>query len=97
MSPGRSFFVTSSLSGRADFQAKAMTQALDERTTELVAVMGNATRDLTTVLPRAKVAAAVPVDEVLARVREAANFDGGMAPKPTLLTDAMPLTDDRGR
>jgi murein DD-endopeptidase MepM/ murein hydrolase activator NlpD len=49
------------------------------------------TRDLTTVLPRAKVAAAVAIDEVLARVREAANWDGGMAQKPTLITDAIPL------
>jgi murein DD-endopeptidase MepM/ murein hydrolase activator NlpD len=49
------------------------------------------TRDLTTVLPRAKVAAAVAIDEVLARVREAASWDGGMAQKPTLITDAIPL------
>ncbi len=49
------------------------------------------TRDLTTVLPRAKVAAAVAIDEVLARVREAASWDGGMSQKPTLITDAIPL------
>ena len=35
------------------------------------------TRDLTTVLPRAKLAAVLPLDEVIARVREAANWDGG--------------------
>ena len=33
------------------------------------------TRDLATVLPRAKLAAVVPIDEVVARVRDAANWD----------------------
>jgi murein DD-endopeptidase MepM/ murein hydrolase activator NlpD len=35
------------------------------------------TRDLTSVLPRAKLAAVVPLDEVLARVREAADWHRG--------------------
>ncbi len=39
------------------------------------------TRDLATVLPRAKIAAVVPIDDVLARVREAANWTGS-APSP---------------
>ena len=34
------------------------------------------TRDLSTVLPRAKIAAVVGIDEILARVRDAANWDG---------------------
>src|SRR5207302_3180328 len=49
------------------------------------------TRDLTTVLPRAKLAAAAPLDEILARVREAANWDGGVGQKP-LITDSMPIS-----
>ena len=40
------------------------------------------TRDLATVLPRAKIAAALGLDEVLARVREAANWDGNAGQKP---------------
>jgi murein DD-endopeptidase MepM/ murein hydrolase activator NlpD len=38
------------------------------------------TRDLATVLPRAKVAAAMPIDDVLAHVRDAANWSGNSAP-----------------
>src|SRR5258707_12292329 len=37
------------------------------------------TRDLNTVLPRAKIAAVAPIDQVIARVREAANWDGNLA------------------
>jgi murein DD-endopeptidase MepM/ murein hydrolase activator NlpD len=48
------------------------------------------TRDLTTVLPKAKIAAAVPIDEVLARVREAASWDGNTGQRPPLITDAIP-------
>jgi murein DD-endopeptidase MepM/ murein hydrolase activator NlpD len=72
-------------------QAAGAGASAEEAGAEPDAEVSFVTRDLTTVLPRAKVAAAVPLDEVLARVREAANFDGGMAQKPTLLTDAMPL------
>jgi murein DD-endopeptidase MepM/ murein hydrolase activator NlpD len=50
------------------------------------------TRDLTTVLPRAKLAAVLPLDEVLARVREAANWDGGSSQNPAVMNDAIPLT-----
>jgi murein DD-endopeptidase MepM/ murein hydrolase activator NlpD len=49
------------------------------------------TRDLATVLPRAKIAAAAPLDEILARVREAANWDGGLGQKP-LITDSIPIS-----
>ena len=50
------------------------------------------TRDLNTVLPRAKIAAVAPIDEVLARVREAANWDGNMAQRPAVLASALPST-----
>jgi murein DD-endopeptidase MepM/ murein hydrolase activator NlpD len=50
------------------------------------------TRDLIAVLPRAKIAAVVSLDEVLARVREAANWDGGAPQAPALVTDSIPLT-----
>ena len=39
--------------------------------------MSFVTRDLIAVLPRAKIAAVVPFDEILARVREAVNWGGG--------------------
>jgi murein DD-endopeptidase MepM/ murein hydrolase activator NlpD len=48
------------------------------------------TRDLAGVLPRAKLAAVVPMEEVLGRVRETASFEGGS--KPTMVADAIPLT-----
>ena len=48
------------------------------------------TRDLATVLPKAKIAAAVPIDEVLARVREAASWDSNTGQRPPLITDALP-------
>jgi murein DD-endopeptidase MepM/ murein hydrolase activator NlpD len=50
------------------------------------------TRDLIAVLPRAKIAAVVALDEVFARVREAANWDGGTPRTPALVTDSIPLT-----
>src|SRR6516225_9298138 len=50
------------------------------------------TRDLNTVLPRAKIAAVAPIDEVLARVREAANWDGNLAQRPAVLASALPTT-----
>jgi murein DD-endopeptidase MepM/ murein hydrolase activator NlpD len=50
------------------------------------------TRDLTTILPRAKLAAVVPFDEILARVREAVNWNGGAPQKAPLITDSIPLT-----
>jgi murein DD-endopeptidase MepM/ murein hydrolase activator NlpD len=42
------------------------------------------TRDLAALLPRMKVAAIVPIDEVLSRVRDAANWTGSVTPKFTL-------------
>jgi murein DD-endopeptidase MepM/ murein hydrolase activator NlpD len=50
------------------------------------------TRDLTTVLPKAKIAAVVSIDEVLNRVREAASWDGSTGQRPALITDAIPVT-----
>jgi murein DD-endopeptidase MepM/ murein hydrolase activator NlpD len=48
------------------------------------------TRDLTTVLPKAKIAAAVPIDEVLARVRDAAEWLGGGKRPPIIAPDQQP-------
>jgi murein DD-endopeptidase MepM/ murein hydrolase activator NlpD len=48
------------------------------------------TRDLATALPRAKIAAVASLEEVLARVREAANWDGSSAQRPALLASAIP-------
>ena len=48
------------------------------------------TRELTAVLPRAKLAAVASMEEVLARVRETANWDGSA--RPTMIADAVPLT-----
>src|SRR5262249_42491692 len=42
------------------------------------------TRDLVSVLPRVKVAALVPIEDVVARVRDAAAWTGGTAARPTL-------------
>jgi len=39
------------------------------------------TRDLASVLPRAKVAAALPIDEIIARVRDTANWTGSIPPR----------------
>jgi murein DD-endopeptidase MepM/ murein hydrolase activator NlpD len=48
------------------------------------------TRDLGMVLPRAKVAAVVSIDEVLARVRDAANWDGNSGRRSPLVANAIP-------
>jgi murein DD-endopeptidase MepM/ murein hydrolase activator NlpD len=48
------------------------------------------TRDLAAALPRAKIAAVASLEEVLARVREAANWDGSSAQRPALLASAVP-------
>ena len=50
------------------------------------------TRDLNSVLPRAKIAAVASVDEVLARVREAANWDRKVGQKLPLLASAVAPT-----
>ncbi|TMK01533.1 MAG: M23 family metallopeptidase [Alphaproteobacteria bacterium] len=50
------------------------------------------TRDLNSALPRAKIAAVASVDEVLARVREAANWDGKLGQKLPLLASAVAPT-----
>ncbi|TMJ86590.1 MAG: M23 family metallopeptidase [Alphaproteobacteria bacterium] len=49
------------------------------------------TRDLTTILPRAKLAAVVPFDEILGRVRDAASWDASAPQKAPLITDSIPL------
>ena len=49
------------------------------------------TRELTTILPRVKIGAAAPLDEILARVREAASWDGSSQKSP-LINDSIPLT-----
>jgi murein DD-endopeptidase MepM/ murein hydrolase activator NlpD len=57
-------------------QSDAAIAAAEENAgTEPDAEVSFLTRDLTTVLPRAKVAAVVPLDDVLIRVREAANWN----------------------
>ncbi len=48
------------------------------------------TRDLATVLPRAKIGAALGLDEILVRVRDAANWDGNAGQKPGLITGSIP-------
>jgi murein DD-endopeptidase MepM/ murein hydrolase activator NlpD len=50
------------------------------------------TRDLNAVLPRAKIAAVASLDEVLARVRDAASWDGNLGQKPPLIASALPAT-----
>ena len=42
------------------------------------------TRDLASVMPRMRLAALVPLDEVISRVRDAANWTGSVPPKFTL-------------
>jgi murein DD-endopeptidase MepM/ murein hydrolase activator NlpD len=54
------------------------------------------TRDLTTVLPKAKVAAVVPLDEVLARVRDAAEWFGGVK-RPGIIAPDQPVPGGRTR
>ena len=48
------------------------------------------TRDLTTVLPRAKIAAVMPLDDVLARVRDAVNWNDQTGKHP-MLASAVPV------
>ncbi len=70
--------------------AAADTAVADDAGAEPDAEVSFFTRDLTGVLPRAKIAAVVPIDEILTRVRDAANWDGH-AGKHTVLADAMPV------
>ena len=50
------------------------------------------TRDLNGALPRAKIAAVAALDEVLARVREAANWDGNSGQNSPLIANSIPPT-----
>jgi murein DD-endopeptidase MepM/ murein hydrolase activator NlpD len=68
----------------------ASTPNADEGGAEPDAEVSFLTRELPLVLPRAKLAAVASMDDVLARVRETANFEGGA--KPTMIADAIPLT-----
>jgi murein DD-endopeptidase MepM/ murein hydrolase activator NlpD len=47
-------------------------------------------RDLNTALPRAKIAAVLPTDEIIARVRDAINWDRNAGQRPPLVTDSIP-------
>ena len=69
--------------------ALAAASAEDAAGAEPDAEVSFITRDLASVLPRAKIAAVVSLDEVLARVRDAASWDGGAGKKP-LITDSIP-------
>jgi murein DD-endopeptidase MepM/ murein hydrolase activator NlpD len=62
----------------------------DEGGAEPDAEVSFLTRELPLVLPRAKLAAVASMDDVLARVRDTANFEGGA--KPTMIAGAIPLT-----
>jgi murein DD-endopeptidase MepM/ murein hydrolase activator NlpD len=69
--------------------ALAAAAAQDGADTEPDAEVSFFTRDLAGVLPRAKIAAVVSLEEVLARVRDAANWDRNSGRKP-LITDSIP-------
>ena len=69
---------------------EAAIAAADDAGAEPDAEVSFFTRDLTTVLPRAKIAAVAPLDEILTRVRDASNWDGQTGKHP-LLADAMPV------
>src|SRR5262249_23467866 len=60
--------------------------------TEPDAEVSFVTRDLAGALPRAKIAAVVSIDEVLTRVRDAINWDGGSGQRSPLITNAIPPT-----
>jgi murein DD-endopeptidase MepM/ murein hydrolase activator NlpD len=62
----------------------------DEGGAEPDAEVSFLTRELPLVLPRGKLAAVASMDDVLARVRDTANFEGGA--KPTMIAGAIPLT-----
>jgi murein DD-endopeptidase MepM/ murein hydrolase activator NlpD len=68
-------------------QAEGIAATEDGAGTEPDAEVSFVTRDLTQALPRAKIAAVVSIDEVLGRVRDAANWDSQKAP---IITDAIP-------
>jgi murein DD-endopeptidase MepM/ murein hydrolase activator NlpD len=72
-------------------QSEGIAANAEDAGTEPDAEVSFITRDLTTVLPRAKVAAAVPVDEVLVRVRDAGTWDGSAKQASPIITDSIPL------
>jgi murein DD-endopeptidase MepM/ murein hydrolase activator NlpD len=72
-------------------QSEGIAANAEDAGTEPDAEVSFITRDLTTVLPRAKVAAVVPVDEVLVRVRDAGTWDGSAKQASPIITDSIPL------
>ena len=48
------------------------------------------TRDLAALLPRVRVAATVPIDDVISRVRDAANWTGSIAPARYMVASTQP-------
>jgi murein DD-endopeptidase MepM/ murein hydrolase activator NlpD len=74
----------------AQSMGAAAVAADDPAGTEPDAEVSFVTRDLTSVLPRAKLAAVQPLEDVLARVRETIEWDRGSGQKP-LLTQSLPL------
>jgi murein DD-endopeptidase MepM/ murein hydrolase activator NlpD len=68
----------------------ASVAAADDAGAEPDAEVSFFTRDLTTVLPRAKIAAVMPLDDVLARVRDAVNWNGQTGKRP-LIASTMPV------
>ena len=76
--------LTQSLGGAA-----AVASAEDAAEAEPDAEVSFMTRDLATALPRAKIAAVVSLDEVLARVREVGSWGRDSEQKP-LITDSIP-------
>jgi murein DD-endopeptidase MepM/ murein hydrolase activator NlpD len=66
--------------------------AEDAAGTEPDAEVSFFTRDLASVLPRAKISAVVSLDEVLARVRDAASWDGNSGQRSPVITNSVPST-----
>jgi murein DD-endopeptidase MepM/ murein hydrolase activator NlpD len=72
-------------------QSEGIAANAEDAGTEPDAEVSFITRDLTTVLPRAKVAAVVPVDEILVRVRDAGTWDGNTKQASPIMTDSIPV------
>ena len=71
-------------------QSEGITAAAEDAGTEPDAEVSFVTRDLAGALPRAKIAAVMSIDEVLARVRDASSWDGNTGQRAPLITDSMP-------
>jgi murein DD-endopeptidase MepM/ murein hydrolase activator NlpD len=64
-------------------EASIASSSDDSPDAEVDAEVSLLTRDLAGVLPRTKIAAVVAIDDVLAQVRDAANWSGSTTPRPT--------------